>query len=220
MEIQKTKETWKKVILISFSIFLVGLVYAVPDFGSIPPIPDHFSGDVTLYGQKAPIGTQISVYVDSILESVYNITEEGKYDLYAKTGGSNSIIKFVINDKVAGSSTRQGGESIILNLELTNTPVPSPPPSSGGSPGGGGGSGGVITHPVIINESSPNTETNESQSQENKEQEKTSSGITGSTVLDFAKSGTGIVTIIVVIVLGIGVILIKFKAPKWKKRFS
>lgn len=232
MEIQKTKETWKKVILISFSIFLIGLAYAVPDFGSIPPIPDHFSGNVTLYEQKAAIGTQISVYVDSMLDSVYNITETGKYDFYVKTGSENDAIEFKILDKLAGTSTRQGGEIIILNLELSSAPTPIP--SSGGSSGGGGGGGGssgggggIISSPppIIINEPTLGSETNENQSQEseeNPEQEKTTAttGITGSAVLDFVKSGTVIATIIVVIALGIGMMLIKFKAPKWKKRFS
>ena len=118
MEIQKTNKTWKKeIILIFFSIFLISFVYAI-DLGVIPPIPDHFYGNVTLYGQKAAIGTQIKVYVDSMLESIYNITEAGKYDLYVKTGESNSVIKFVINGIISGDSTRQGGKIIPLNLEL------------------------------------------------------------------------------------------------------
>ena len=135
----------KKIIFIVMGLFLVSLVCAVP------LVPNHFIGNVTLYGEKASIGTEISVFVNGNLESVYNVTEEGKYDLYVKTGESGGeAITFMINDKLAEeSSTRTNGEVIILNLEISDSPAPvispvSPPASPSG--GGGGGGGGTTTY--------------------------------------------------------------------------
>jgi len=218
MEIQKTQKTWKKVILISFSIFLISLVYALE---LPPPLPDYFYGNVIIDEQSAPIGTLIEVYVAGNLEQTYNVTQIGKYDLYATTGSINNTIEFRISDKIAGSSTRQGGKTINLNLSIS-TQVENPSSNTPSSSGGSGGSGGITTPQTnVADESNLSAEVNESQNQENEEQEKTRGiGITGS-VIKFLSSGTGIATIIVVIILGIGVILIKFKAlQKWKRKVS
>lgn len=223
----------KKIILLFASLFLISLVYAAPpSFGSIPPLPDHFTGDVTINGQDAPLGTQIDVYVDSTLEGSVLTIIVGEYDLYVTTGSSGDVIEFRISDILAENSEspiRQGGETINLNLSLT---IPSTnPPSSGssGSSGGGGGGGGgggsssgggFISPPsTIINEPISDTLENETQERESENQEEISPGITGA-VIGFLGSGKGLAAIVFVIVLGIGVILIKFKPLKWTKRFS
>ena len=94
----------KKVILLIAGFFLINLVFALPP---IPPLPDHFIGNVLIDGQNASVGTQIEVYVVSALESVYNVSEEGKYDLYVTTGETGNLIELKISDILAGSSTRQ-----------------------------------------------------------------------------------------------------------------
>ena len=131
----------KKIIFIVMGLFLVSLVCAAP------PIPNHFMGNVTIYGEDALIGTEIMVYVAGNLETTYSTTQLGEYDLYVKTGNINDDIEFKINDKLVESSTRTTGETIILNLEISDTPI-SPvisPVSPPASPSGGGG-GGATTY--------------------------------------------------------------------------
>ena len=132
----------KKIIFIVMGLFLVSLVCAAP------PIPNHFMGNVTIYGEDALIGTEIMVYVAGNLETTYSTTQLGEYDLYVKTGNINDDIEFKINDKLVESSTRTTGETIILNLEISDSPAPvispvSPPASPSG---GGGGGGGTTTY--------------------------------------------------------------------------
>lgn len=203
----------KKVILIAFGILLFSFVYAV-DFGSIPPIPDHFIGDVTINGQSAAIGTQISIYVDTT-ETVYSTIETGKYDLYVTIGEFNDSIEFKIQDKLAGTSTRGWGNTTYLDLSITTTPS-SPPSSSGGGGGGGSGGGGGFVSPSSTTDDSGSGLEETIQTQEIGEQE-ARPGITGA-VIGFLGSGKGIITIIIILILGIGVILIKFKTPKWKRK--
>ena len=131
----------KKIIFIVMGLFLVSLVCAVP------LVPNHFMGNVTIYGEDALIGTEIMVYVAGNLETTYSTTQLGEYDLYVKTGNINDDIEFKIKDKLAGNSTRTTGETIILNLEISDTPI-SPvisPVSPPASPSGGGG-GGATTY--------------------------------------------------------------------------
>lgn len=213
----KKTEIEKGIILISLSIFLISLVYALTP----PPLPDHFIGNVIIDGQNAPIGTEIKVYVNSALESVYSVSEAGKYDLFVTTGSIGNTIEFKISDQLAGSSTRKGGETINLDLSLTTTTTTPPSSgSSGGSGGGGGssgGSGGIISPPpTTIKESLSDTLENETQEQESENLEETSPEITGA-VIGFLGSGKGISTIVIIVILVIGVILIKFKPQKWKR---
>jgi len=133
----------KKIIFIVMGLFLVSLVCAAP------PIPNHFMGNVTIYGEDALIGTEIMVYVAGNLETTYSTTQLGEYDLYVKTGNINDDIEFKINDKLVESSTRTNGETIPLNLTISDSPIPvispvSPPASPSG--GGGGGGGGTTTY--------------------------------------------------------------------------
>ncbi|MEX2017581.1 MAG: hypothetical protein WD876_03850 [Candidatus Pacearchaeota archaeon] len=220
METKINLKAKKEIILILFGVFLIGFISAQPSSGSIPPIPDHFIGNVVIDSQDALVGTQISIYVDAALESVYDITEAGKYDLYVKTGEAGDLIEFKIQDLLAGSSTRQGGETIYLDLIVSTITPPSSNPTggSGGGSSGSGGSGETISPSSSI-DSSPGPEEEAETTQKRGEQTETSSGITGA-VIGFLDSGGGIVTIIVILVLGIGVILIKFKAPKWKRKAS
>ena len=214
----------KKVILLVVCLFLINLVYAAP------PIPNHFIGNVTIDGQNAPVETLISIYVDSVLESVYSVSEEGKYDLFVKTGESGNEIEFKISDILAGTWNRSNGETVPLDLSIittTTTPPSSGSSSGGGSGGGGGGSsggggGGFVSSPSTTetNESSSDSEdVTQEENQEEEKQKKINPGITGAAI-GFLGSGKGKIVIAFVIILGIGVILIKFKPQKWKKRIS
>lgn len=219
METKINIQAKKEIILILFSVFFIGFVCAV-DFGTIPPIPDHFYGKVTIYGNQAEIGTEIEVYVAGNFEKTHSITTKGEYDLYVTTEKFNDSIEFKILDKVAGTSTRGWGETTYLDLSIITTP--SNPPSPPGGNGGGGGGGFVSPSSTTgTSESgSGGSEENTIETQETEEQmgEK-QTGITGA-VIGFLGSGKGIITIIIILILGIGVILIKFKTPKWKRKLS
>lgn len=222
MEKKINTKAKKEIVLIFLNIFFISLVSAVP------PIPDHFIGNVLINEQNASIGTQINVYVDDILEGTVITTIVGKYDLYVKNGDTDDTIEFKISDILAGNSTRQGGETIPLNLSITTTTTPPSSGSSGSSGGGGGGGGGSPSYYASPQDTTPknnfnftelNLEENKTQSQETEEQEEISPGIT-SAVVGFLGSGKGNIVIAFVIILGIGVMLIKFKPQKWTKRFS
>ena len=128
-------ETKNKIIFLVMGVFLISLVCAAP------PIPNHFMGNASIDGTDAPIGTEIKVYVAGN-ETIYNTIQLGKYDLYVKTGNIDDNIEFKILDKLAGSSNRTNGETIILNLEVSQDSNPVSPPQSSESPSGGGGGGG------------------------------------------------------------------------------
>jgi len=216
----------KKIILLAFvCLTLFSFVSAVP------PIPDHFSGNVLIDNQNAPIGTEIKVYVSGVLEKTYTVSTEGKYNIYILSGEINDLIEFKILDKSASDpQTRQGGENINLNLTTISTVVVAPPAStptsSDGSSGGGGGGGGssssssIITKNEIIQnetdlENPSSTEINEIKDLD--EYDEKTIGITGAAI-GFFGSNKGITVIaIILIILGIGVVLIKFKRRKWKK---
>jgi len=212
----------KEIILIFFTIFLIGFVYAV---GLPPPLPDHFIGNVTIDGQNAPIGTQISIYVNSTLKPIYSISEAGKYDLYITTGEFNDSVIFKIQDRLAGNATRQGGKTIYRDLSITTTSSGDSGGSSGGGGGGGGGGGssgssaGIISPSSTTNESASGSEDDTTQTSKTIGQKSSTTGITGA-VIDFLGSGEGMIIVLVILILGIGVMLIKFKAPKWKRKFS
>jgi hypothetical protein len=107
-----------------------------------------------------------------------------------------------------------------------------PSPSSGGG-GGGGGGGGVTTIRAInssnssINLLQNNTENSSDisglsieQLNQNNQNPETKSGITGRSIIEFAKSKPGVgVIVILAVALIFGVIKFrhKFKLPKWKK---
>lgn len=233
---QEEKRSWQKVVIVLSFISLISLVSA--DLGPVPLIPDRFLGDVTIDGQNAPVGTQINVYVNSVLVLNYTLDNIGGYNIYVKKGNVNDKIEFKILDKLAGSSTRKGGETINLDLSISTASVPVSQGSSGGGGGSGGGSGGGNTGLIgnIGNNTLENSsvflireEDNESKdeideeghSSNNSERQGSIARITG-----FVTGFTGFLEpigdlafAILAIVLLIGVILIKFKNPKWKRRF-
>ncbi len=223
----KKMEIKKEIILIIMGIFLISLVSASGHPGSIPPLPDHFYGNITLYGQSAPIGTLIEIYVGGIVEKNYNITQIGKYDLYVKTGETGELIEFKVNNKLARTSTRQGGKSTYLDLSVIKIISP-PSGTSGGGGGSSGGGGGSIASPSSSSNSentlpvnnSENNKTNIKKENKTKEQKNTGFGITGG-VIGTLNSGKTIIAVVFLIILGIGVVLIKFKPlQKWTKKFS
>jgi hypothetical protein len=222
MEIQKTQEAWKKIILIFGCILIINIVYAAP------PIPNTFIGNVTIDGQPAPIGTQINIYVDSVFESSYNITEIGKYNLHVKTGNeSNLPVEFKILNKTAGTSTRTNGDTIYLDLAITTTETSTDSSESsssssgggggGGGPSGGGSSGNSVLNTPVTSLQSDNSETETgTENQETENSEDFSPSITGR-VTNFLESGKNITIVGALVIIIIGVMLIKFKPQRWRK---
>ena len=218
METKINIKAKKEIVLILFSVFFISLVCAL---GPIPPIPNHFIGDVVIDGQNAPVGTQISIYIDSTLESSVLTTIVGKYDLYVKTGINEDLIEFKIQDKLAGSTTRQGGETIYLNVSITTTTPPDDDSSESSDEDGGGGGGGNYVapiQPITLNETDTISEGINKTKVQKEDNQTPGIGMTGA-VIDFLGSGKGITIIMIIIILGIGTVLIKFKTLKWKRNY-
>jgi len=127
-----------KKILFLLILFVIPLVYAQPPApGGLPSIPDRFIGTIKINDADAPIGTEIIVKVDDILDDTYTTTIAGSYDIYAKIGSSGDTITFFINDVQADqTATRIGGTTFYdfdLTFSVTTTTTIHPSGGSGGS---------------------------------------------------------------------------------------
>ena len=204
----------KQLMFVMLSLFLIGVVFA------IPPIPHAFEGNV-YYSDGTTLledgYTIIAIIGDfEISADIIN----GKYNLMVESDGGT--IEFYISGQTEAIGNYPFVSSNITELDFTTTltnpdttPV-SPPPNNnnGGSPGGGSSSG---DSPIIITSETTDNQTNTTNEENtiglNGNQEPTSSGITGG-VIGFIKTGGGLVTMIfaiLIIVIGIGVIVIQKK---------
>ena len=123
-----------KKILFLLILFVIPLVYSQP--GGLPSIPDRFIGTIKINDVDAPIGTEIIVKVDDVLDDTYITTIAGSYDIYAKIGSSGDAITFFINETQADQLAEERTGGTTSNLDLTfsiTTTVPSSRRSSGGS---------------------------------------------------------------------------------------
>ena len=100
-----------KKFLIVF-LLMAALAYA------IPPLPEKFSGSVTLDNAQAPINTEIRIYVNNAYKESYSLEEAGVYSLYVKDGDIGNKVEFKISNQTAGTSTRKGGAKTDLNLAV------------------------------------------------------------------------------------------------------
>lgn len=123
----------KIIIFFAFALVILGSFANAYDF---PSIPDKFFGTVQMDGANLTVGTLIIVVVGNESDDAYNMTQDGYYELYAKKGNTGGTIKFLINGKLFGTSTRAGGVTVNYNLSYTSpppeTPPKNPPPSGGG----------------------------------------------------------------------------------------
>lgn len=143
-----------------------------------PPQPPHrFFGDITINGQDAPIGTQITARVGGTSYGSGIVQTAGQYgydpifyvEAADETDFSGRTIAFYVNGEFASSyAPYEHGQSTLLNLSITREEETNTGgSSSGGSSGGGGGGGGASSI------STTSTTQQENQTQENATQEST-----------------------------------------------
>jgi len=113
-------EIKKGSLFLILTLFFINIANSI---GGPPLLPDHFKGNVLINNEDAPIGTEIKVYVNDVIESTNEITILGEYDLYVKTGGFGNGVKLLVNNIEAATSERQGGATINLDLEINATLV-------------------------------------------------------------------------------------------------
>ncbi|CAD7773142.1 hypothetical protein FHEFKHOI_01341 [Candidatus Methanoperedenaceae archaeon GB50] len=95
-------------ILILVSILLTASLVAVAQVSSLPPTPptpNIFNGTVLVDGEPAPVGTNVSAYIDGELRGSIVVTVEGRYgdnDSYLIVNGSEADIGKMITFKVDG----------------------------------------------------------------------------------------------------------------------
>ena len=92
-------------ILILVSILLTASLVAVAEGPPLPPTPNIFNGTVLVDGEPAPVGTNVSAYIDGELRGSIVVTVEGRYgdnDSYLIVNGSEADIGKMITFKVDG----------------------------------------------------------------------------------------------------------------------
>ena len=124
-------------------ILLLGLVAGAAAGGGVPTLPHCFSGNVTIGGSPAPIGTVITAVIGGTEYGSIQTTEVGKYGdpgqsigkrllVTATADQSGETITFLVNGVTAKeTAVFEVGGGTVLDLSV---------PGSGGT-GGSGGSG-------------------------------------------------------------------------------
>jgi len=140
----------RNLIAILLLFALVGGVAAAED--GIPLLPDEFRGSVTINGDPAPTGTELTALINGEVRGSLTTTEKGKYGglelndrrliVTGHDGEAGEIITFKIGTHAAKqTSTFRPGETQEIDLSVTY--------STGSSTGGGGGGSGGYSSPVV-----------------------------------------------------------------------
>jgi len=141
-----------KQLLIVLTLALVAMPIVVS--ASPPSIPLLVYGNVTIDGQFASIGTEISAEIDGREVASTIVTAEGKYFIGIPDGKINEgkIIVFEINGIANDSNQHESVNintipSIRFDLAIATLSEPEPEPSP--APTGGGGGGGGYIPPIV-----------------------------------------------------------------------
>jgi len=94
-------------ILILVSIMLTASLVAVAEGPPLPPTPNKFYGAVLIDDEPAPVGTNVSAYIDGTRRGSIEVTVEGRYGdsanySYLTVNGSEADIGKTITFKVNG----------------------------------------------------------------------------------------------------------------------
>ncbi len=134
------------------TIFLLAVflfVFSSIAFAVGPGIPHQFWGTVTINGNLASDGTQITSTVNGV-SADSTTASGGAYNLIIRDPNNVNTGKTVVlyvNGVQAASDVFANGKSTQLNLAITvNTPPPNNPPSGGGGGGSGISSTATDTH--------------------------------------------------------------------------
>jgi len=207
----------KQIILTICLVLLIGTVLAV----DVTKVGDWW-GTAMINGEYAN-GAVVDAYINNVkVGSAIVGAIEPNYYLIHVEGNEGDDIVFKVNGKEAETQSWSNGNHE-LNLEVSiDTTIHNNDNDDG--PGGGSPSS---NSPIIITSKTTDTDaqtTNEKNTIGlNGNQEPTSSGITGA-IIGFIKTGGGLIVLIfsvLIIVIGIGVMVIKFKPlKKWTEKSS
>lgn len=143
------KSTIAIVIVIATCVLAAGVINA-----QVPMLPCMVSGNVTINGNDAPIGTVVTAKIDGEIRDSDTLTEAGKFYLLIEGNSTDrgKTIEFIIND-VRSESTLLWGSGAVYEIDLAvatgktdsgsdsdsgsssaSTPTPAPVETEGPSP--------------------------------------------------------------------------------------
>jgi len=133
---------WPKRLVGALLALVLGLALAVPAF-AVPIVPLTFTGDVTIDGVDAPIGTDITAEIEAAEVASTITTIAGRYvisiDYDSSYIGKTVVLK--VNDAYGGEGTYvdpSGTPVVTVNLAITGVPVTYYTLTVTVSPSGGG----------------------------------------------------------------------------------
>jgi len=216
-EINSQMNMKKQVIFTICLVLLIGSVLAV----DVTKVGDWW-GTVKVNGEYTN-GAVVDAYINNVRVASAIVGDiQPNYYLIHVEGDVRDNIVFKVNEKEAETESWSYGDhklnlEVIIDSDEEN--------NNGGSPSGGSPSG---NSPIIITSQTTDNQTTNEENEtidlnSNEKQEPTSPGITGG-VIGFIKSGGGLIALgffILVVAIGIGVMVIKFKPlKKWIEKSS
>jgi len=133
---------WPKRLVGALLVLVLGLALAVPAFAT-PVVPLLFTGDVTIDGVDAPIGTDITAEIEAEEVASTPTTVAGRYaisiDYNSSYIGKTVVLK--VNDAYGGEGTYVDPAEtpvVTVNLAITGVPVTYYTLTVTVSPSGGG----------------------------------------------------------------------------------
>lgn len=118
--------------LLLTTMMLLSLLAIPVTADGIPPLPNTFSGNVTLDGAEAPAGTTIKAYIDhqndTEPDGSANITIPGHYEIHVQGSSADhqKEVTFIIDDSAAVQTVEfsiYAPPPTALDLSTTGTPV-------------------------------------------------------------------------------------------------
>lgn len=112
---------------------LVLIICQIVPAQAVPPIPSSFWGTVTINGENAPAGTEITARIDGIVranttvkfyngESIYSLDVPGEDGPPGDSGDEQMIVFYIGNHPAAQTAVWQSGKNVELNLTALTVP--------------------------------------------------------------------------------------------------
>jgi len=134
---------WPRRLVGALLALVLGLALAVPALAAVPVVPLTFSGDVTIDGVDAPIGTVITAEIDTEEVADTTTTFAGRYAISIDydSGYIGKTVVLKVNDAYGGEGTYVDPAEtpvVTVNLAITGVPVTYYTLTVTVSPSGGG----------------------------------------------------------------------------------
>jgi hypothetical protein len=205
-------------IILSILLALLGMVATVSADDGLPIPPNQFYGTVTIDGEPAPAGTEITAYIDDELSGSIEITTAGEYgyDLnYLGVTGSEADNGETITFKVSGSDETGNAVWVLYakprELNIGEPLVGATPTPTQDSPSVNGGIGTLPGALPTVTPDGATSAPDEGVTPDSPEATETSTEAPTSTTTDESRSGgllTGYGLMLVIIVAIIGLLVV------------